>query len=65
MFEKKFLSLRSSDFEIVKIFILVLFVDCVLENLFVIFGEVINLLKYVNDLIFIGDKLCWKKDKFV
>lgn len=65
MFEKKFLILRSSDFGDVMIYILVLFVECFLENLFVIFGEVINLIKDVNNLILIGDKLCWKKDRFV
>lgn len=65
MFKWKFLNLKSSNCDVVKIFILVLILECVLEKLFVIFGKVIKLLKYVNYLIFVGDKLCWKKGKFV
>lgn len=63
MFKWKFLVLKISNYGVVVIFILVLIVG--LENLFVIFRKVISLLKYVNDLILIGNKLCWKKDKFV
>lgn len=64
-FEKKFLSLRSSDSETVKTSIPASFADCVSENSLATLGEAINLSKHANDLTFIGDKLRWKKDKFV
>lgn len=63
--EKKFLSLRISDSDAVTTSIQASFVDCVSENSLATLGEAIKLSKHANDLTFIGDKLRWKKDKFV
>lgn len=64
-FEKKFLTLRSSDSGDVMTYIPVSFVECFSENSFATLGEAINLTKDANNLTLTGDKLRWKKDRFV
>lgn len=38
-------------------------VNCVLENILISFGEIVSRLKYLEDVILINDKLCWKRDR--
>lgn len=64
-FKRKFLTLQSSNYDDVKTSIPVSMMDCVSENSFTTLRKAIKLSKHANNIILIGDKLCWKKDKFV
>lgn len=64
-FKRKFLNLKSSNCDAVKTSIPVSIVECVSEKSFATLGKAIKLSKHANYLTFAGDKLCWKKGKFV
>lgn len=64
-FKHKFRTLKSSDFWDITTHIPISIVECVLENISTTLEEAISLSKYSSDVKLTGDKLRWKRDKFI